>query len=179
MIMDMTSLSPSVLPIRRSTVWRGPAPPDTPTALRATQKRGSEAISPKGVLTGLTRVGTTEATGTESDAIFGAAVANASANIRSVEVVEDEGEFLLKDLDSLLDDVVWFETADGFDFEIEFGGEGVVGKWEGGGGGIFPGGVFGERPGLGLISYREGKTANWLEGGNLRKNGLETRFQAG
>lgn len=87
----MASLSPSVLPIGRSTIGRGTAPPNTPTALRATQKGGSEAISPKSVLTGLTRVGTAKATSTESDAVFGATVANASADIRSVEVVEDEG----------------------------------------------------------------------------------------
>lgn len=139
----MVSLSPSVLPIRRSPIRRATAPPNTPTALRATQKRGSEAVSPKSVVAGLTRVGTAEAAGTESDAIFGAAVADASANIRPVEVVEDEGEFLLKDFDSLLDNVVWFETADRFDFKVEFGGEGVVGKWEGGGGGVFPSGIFG------------------------------------
>lgn len=107
-------------------------------------------------MTGLTSVGTAEATGTESDAIFGAAVADASAEIRPVEVMEDECEFLLKNFYSLLDNVVWFETADRFDFEVEFGGEGVVGKWKGGGGGVFPGGVFGERPGLGLISFGEG-----------------------
>lgn len=152
----MASLSPSVLPIRRGPIRRGPASPNTPTALRATQKGGSEAISPKSVLTGLTRVGTAEATGTESDAIFGAAVADASAEIRPVEVMENEGEFLLKDFYSLLDNVVWFETADRFDFEVEFGREGVVGKWKGGGGGVFPGGVFGERPGLGLIYFGEG-----------------------
>lgn len=152
----MVSLNPSVLPIRRSPIRRGTASPNTPTALRATQKRSSEAISPESVLTGLTRVGTAEATGTESDAIFGAAIADASADIRSIEVVEDESEFLLKDFYSLLDNVVRFETADGFDFEVEFRGEGVVGKWKGGGGGVFPGGVFGERPGLGLINFGEG-----------------------
>lgn len=153
---EIASLSPPVLPIGRSSIRRSTAPPNTPTALRAAQKGGSEAISPKSALTGLTRVGTAEATGTESDAVFGAAVADASADIRSVEVVEDEGEFLLKDFYSLLDNVVWFETADGFDFEVEFGGEGVVGKWEGGGGGVFPGGIFGERPALGLIDFGEG-----------------------
>lgn len=119
----------------------------------AAQKGCSKAISPKSVLTGLTRVGTAEAAGTKSDAVFGAAVADASADIGSVEVVEDEGELLLKNFDSLLDDAVWFETADGFDFKVEFGGEGIVGKGEGGGGGVFPGGVFGERPGSGLISF--------------------------
>lgn len=139
----MSSLSPSVLPIGRSPIRRGPAPPNTPSALPAAQKGGSKPISPKSVLTGLAGVGTAEATGTESDAVFGAAVADASADIGSVEVVKNESEFLLKDFDSLLDDVVWFETADGFDFEVEFGGEGVVGEGESGGGGVFPGGVFG------------------------------------
>lgn len=62
---------------------------------------------------------------------------------------------MLKDFDSLLDDVVWFETADRFDFEVEFGGEGVVGEGECGGGGVFPGCVFGERPGLGLVSFEK------------------------
>lgn len=123
----------------------------------AAQKRGSKTIPPKSVLTGLARVDTAEATGTESDAVFGAAVADASANIGSIEVVEDEGKFLLKDFDSLLHDVVWFETANGFDLEVEFGGEGVVGEGESGRGGVFPGGVFGERPGLGLISLRKSK----------------------
>lgn len=124
----MPSLSPSVLPIRRSPIRRGPAPPNTPSTLSAAQKRGSKPISPKSILSELAGVGTAEATGTESDAVFGAAVADASADIGSVEVVEDEGEFLLKDFDSLLNDVVWLEAADGFDFEVEFGGESVVGE---------------------------------------------------
>lgn len=83
----MPSLSPSVLPIRRSPIWRGAPPPNTPSALPAAQKGSSKPISPKSVLTGLTRVGTAEATGTESNAVFGAAVADASADIGSVEVV--------------------------------------------------------------------------------------------
>lgn len=152
----MALLSPSVLPIRRSPIRRGTASPNTPTALRATQEGGSIAISSKGVLTGMTSFGTAEPTGTESDAIFGATVADASAEIRPVEVMEDEGEFLLKDFYSLLDNVVWFETADRFDLEVKFRGEGVVGKWKGGGGWVFPGGVFGERPGLGLMYFGEG-----------------------
>ena len=62
------------------------------------------------------------------------------------EFLDDEGEFLLQDLDALQDHGVGFEVADGFDVEVEFGRVGGVVEWFSVLGGVFPGGVVGLGP---------------------------------
>lgn len=136
------SLRPPILPIRRCAIRRRTAPPRTcpaPIDIRRCIPLLTHIIPSATVHhpPTATVVGPAKAITSASTAIATAAF----------ELLQHGSEFLLHDFDALLHDGVGLEAADGFDFEVEFGGVGVVVEGGAVGGGIFPGGVFGLGPG--------------------------------
>lgn len=130
---------PSVLPVRRGPVWRGPT---APCSCSATVDVRRSVTRVHGKIASTIHA---DRTPRPTEAVHVISIRPISAVVTG-QFLYDGGELLLHHFDALLHDRVRFEVADGFHFKVESGGRGIVVEGFAVLGRFFPGRILRLRP---------------------------------